>query len=157
MPKIRNFTDEINQAKHLLNRSLYCGSTQLLESLYFVDLHLSKLKENLWTKIFQLQVFVLWHFSKIYEEINMDIKFRGTGELSLIFLMLSLSRQIDIWSWNIVTVFGAAVSHTTDDLIFEWYPEEDTPLVVEPIQLPQVSCDWWRGGHVTQCSPVIGP
>ena len=45
MSKIRNFTDEINQAKHLLNRSLYCGSTQL-ESLYFVDLHLSKLREN---------------------------------------------------------------------------------------------------------------
>ena len=37
-----------------------------------------------------------------------------------------------------MTVFGAAVSHTTDDLIFEWYPEEDTPLVVEPIQLPQL-------------------
>lgn len=35
-------------------------------------------------------------------------------------------------------MFGAAVSHTTDDLIFEWYPEEDTPLVVEPIQLPQL-------------------
>ena len=30
------------------------------------------------------------------------------------------------------------MSHTTDDLIFEWYPEEDTPLVVEPIQLPQL-------------------
>ena len=61
-------------------------------------------KIKLWTKIFQLQeVFAPWHFSKIYEEINMDIKFRGTGELSLIFLMLSLLRQIDIWSWNIVT------------------------------------------------------
>ena len=45
MSKIRNFTDEINQAKHLLNSSLSCGSTQL-ESLYFVDLHLSKLREN---------------------------------------------------------------------------------------------------------------
>ena len=20
----------------------------------------------------------------------------------------------------------------------------------------QVSCDWWRAGHVTQCSPLIG-
>ena len=38
------------------------------------------------------------------------------------------------------------MSHTTDDLIFEWYPEEDTPLVVEPIQLPQVSRDWWTAG-----------
>ena len=45
MSKIRNFTDEINQAKHLLNWSLYCGSTQL-ELLYFVDLYLSKLREN---------------------------------------------------------------------------------------------------------------
>ena len=49
------------------------------------------------------------------------------------------------------------MSHTTDDLIFEWYPEEDTPLVVEPIQLPQVSRDWWAAGHVTPCSPLIGP
>ena len=31
-----------------------------------------------------------------------------------------------------------SVSHTTDDLIFEWYPEEEIPLVVEPIQLPQL-------------------
>ena len=31
-----------------------------------------------------------------------------------------------------------AVSHTTDDLIFEWYPVELIPLVVEPIQLPQL-------------------
>ena len=31
-----------------------------------------------------------------------------------------------------------SVSHTTDDLIFEWYPIEDIPLVVEPIQLPQL-------------------
>ena len=31
-----------------------------------------------------------------------------------------------------------AVSHTTDDLIFEWYPTKDVPLVVEPIQLPQL-------------------
>ena len=31
-----------------------------------------------------------------------------------------------------------AVSHTTDDLIFEWYPPESIPLVVEPIQLPQL-------------------
>ena len=30
------------------------------------------------------------------------------------------------------------MSHTTDDLIFEWYPEEEIPLVVEPIQLPQL-------------------
>ena len=30
------------------------------------------------------------------------------------------------------------VSHTTDDLIFEWYPPESIPLVVEPIQLPQL-------------------
>ena len=22
---------------------------------------------------------------------------------------------------------------------------------------PQVSCDWWRPGHVTTCSPLIGP
>ena len=21
----------------------------------------------------------------------------------------------------------------------------------------QVSCDWWRPGHVTRCSPLIGP
>ena len=21
----------------------------------------------------------------------------------------------------------------------------------------QVSCDWWRAGHVTTCSPLIGP
>ena len=31
------------------------------------------------------------------------------------------------------------------------------------LQLPptfaqdQVSCDWWRAGHVTKCSPLIGP
>ena len=31
-----------------------------------------------------------------------------------------------------------SVSHTTDDLIFEWYPPELIPLVVEPIQLPQL-------------------
>ena len=30
------------------------------------------------------------------------------------------------------------VSHTTDDLIFEWYPPESIPLVVEPLQLPQL-------------------
>ena len=30
------------------------------------------------------------------------------------------------------------MSHTTDDLIFEWYPVELIPLVVEPIQLPQL-------------------
>ena len=30
------------------------------------------------------------------------------------------------------------VSHTTDDLVFEWYPEEEVPLVVEPISLPQL-------------------
>ena len=30
------------------------------------------------------------------------------------------------------------MSHTTDDLIFEWYPPEFIPLVVEPIQLPQL-------------------
>ena len=23
--------------------------------------------------------------------------------------------------------------------------------------LPQVGCDWWRPGHVTTCSPLIGP
>ena len=33
---------------------------------------------------------------------------------------------------------SAVVSHTTDDLIFEWYPVELIPLVVEPIQLPQL-------------------
>ena len=26
----------------------------------------------------------------------------------------------------------------TDDLIFEWYPPESIPLVVEPLQLPQL-------------------
>ena len=31
-----------------------------------------------------------------------------------------------------------SVSHTTDDLVFEWFPVEDQPLVVEPLQLPQV-------------------
>ena len=31
------------------------------------------------------------------------------------------------------------VSHTTDDLVFEWFPVEDQPLVVEPLQLPQVT------------------
>ena len=31
-----------------------------------------------------------------------------------------------------------SVSHTTDDLIFEWYPPESIPLVVEPLQLPQL-------------------
>ena len=30
------------------------------------------------------------------------------------------------------------MSHTTDDLIFEWYPPDLIPLVVEPIQLPQL-------------------
>ena len=30
------------------------------------------------------------------------------------------------------------MSHTTDDLIFEWYPPESIPLVVEPLQLPQL-------------------
>ena len=32
-----------------------------------------------------------------------------------------------------------AVSHTTEDLVFEWLPEIDTPLVVdEGIELPQL-------------------
>ena len=30
------------------------------------------------------------------------------------------------------------VSHTTDDLVFEWFPPEETPLVVESIELPQL-------------------
>ena len=34
-----------------------------------------------------------------------------------------------------------SVSHTTDDLVFEWFPVEDQPLVVEPLQLPQVRSD----------------
>ena len=38
----------------------------------------------------------------------------------------------------IVFCVDCSVSHTTDDLIFEWYPEEEIPLVVEPIQLPQL-------------------
>ena len=32
-----------------------------------------------------------------------------------------------------------SVSHTTEDLVFEWLPEDDTPLVVdEGIELPQL-------------------
>ena len=32
-----------------------------------------------------------------------------------------------------------SVSHTTEDLVFEWLPEEETPLVVDDgIELPQV-------------------
>ena len=30
------------------------------------------------------------------------------------------------------------VSHTTDDLVFQWLPPEKTPLVVENIELPQL-------------------
>ena len=31
------------------------------------------------------------------------------------------------------------MSHTTEDLVFEWLPEEETPLVVDDgIELPQV-------------------
>ena len=30
------------------------------------------------------------------------------------------------------------MSHTTDDLVFEWFPPEETPLVVESIELPQL-------------------
>ena len=33
-----------------------------------------------------------------------------------------------------------SVSHTTEDLVFEWLPEEETPLVVDDgIELPQVT------------------
>ena len=40
---------------------------------------------------------------------------------------------------NVITlIMLPAVSHTTDDLIFEWYPPESIPLVVEPLQLPQL-------------------
>ena len=39
---------------------------------------------------------------------------------------------------NVVNISGVLVSHTTDDLIFEWYPPESIPLVVEPLQLPQL-------------------
>ena len=38
----------------------------------------------------------------------------------------------------LLSLVMCAVSHTTDDLIFEWYPTEEIPLVVEPIQLPQL-------------------
>lgn len=31
-----------------------------------------------------------------------------------------------------------SLSHTTDDLVFEWFPLEDQPLVVEALQLPQL-------------------
>ena len=39
---------------------------------------------------------------------------------------------------SVVNISGVLVSHTTDDLIFEWYPPESIPLVVEPLQLPQL-------------------
>ena len=39
----------------------------------------------------------------------------------------------------ILTEFSVSVSHTTEDLVFEWLPEDDTPLVVdEGIELPQL-------------------
>ena len=25
------------------------------------------------------------------------------------------------------------------------------------VTLGQVGCDWWRAGHVTTCSPLVGP
>ena len=38
-----------------------------------------------------------------------------------------------------IPLFHVAVSHTTEDLVFEWLPEIDTPLVVdEGIELPQL-------------------
>ena len=40
--------------------------------------------------------------------------------------------------WYLIDDYHVSVSHTTDDLIFEWYPPESIPLVVEPIQLPQL-------------------
>ena len=45
-----------------------------------------------------------------------------------------MSKQIAVFTHHIF----CSVSHTTDDLIFEWYPEEEIPLAVEPIQLPQL-------------------
>ena len=101
-------------------------------------------KIKLRTKIFQLQeVFAPWHFSKIYEEINMDIKFRGTGELSLIFLMLSLLRQIDIWSWNIVSVLQCPTPRMT------WY-SSGTPRRTRRSSWSPSSCPRWAviGGEL---------
>ena len=37
-----------------------------------------------------------------------------------------------------LSIISVSVSHTTDDLIFEWYPPDEIPLVVEPLQLPQL-------------------
>ena len=38
-----------------------------------------------------------------------------------------------------IEIVYISVSHTTEDLVFEWLPEDDTPLVVdEGIELPQL-------------------
>ena len=39
----------------------------------------------------------------------------------------------------VIQSLHVSVSHTTEDLVFEWLPEEETPLVVDDgIELPQV-------------------
>ena len=44
--------------------------------------------------------------------------------------------MIDAYIYNGLKI---AVSHTTEDLVFEWLPENDMPLVVdEGIELPQL-------------------
>ena len=45
--------------------------------------------------------------------------------------------QLD--NFTTIVIMIIEVSHTTDDLVFEWFPVEDQPLVVEPLQLPQVT------------------
>ena len=42
------------------------------------------------------------------------------------------------------------VSHTTDDLVFQWLPEDKTPLAVDDgIQLPQLELITNRTGDCT--------
>ena len=47
-------------------------------------------------------------------------------------------------------MFYALVSHTTDDLVFQWLPEDKTPLAVDDkIQLPQLELISNRTGDCT--------
>ena len=42
--------------------------------------------------------------------------------------------------YPVIQSLHVSVSHTTEDLVFEWLPEEETPLVVDDgIELPQVT------------------
>ena len=55
-----------------------------------------------------------------------------------------------IYSNNMYLFFIFLVSHTTDDLVFQWLPEDKTPLAVDDgIQLPQLELITNRTGDCT--------